>query len=188
MAASVLSVSKSTSTSMSCWSCKQIVNAHDLILVYAKSSHDTKNNSSRKVCGFCLAGYRIPVLRPSSGRWEFGTVLSHNGSPSRIDQYRHQYELQFATGSKEWVSVKADPYEAYAQHFDNIRGAKSSCKRKLSENNTCGVQTTFQDPNNVMIDPTQLQNLYRQDSYPLDFAEVSSSSPCFDAMNNIDCS
>lgn len=172
MATSILSKSKSTSTSISCWSCKQIVNAHDLVRVYGKSSHEMKNNSSVKICGFCLAGYRIPVLRPSSGRWEFGTVLSHNSSPSRIDEYRHQYELLFVNGSKEWVSVKADPYEAYAQHFDGVREAKS-CQRKLSENNSRGVQKTLGDPNNVTIDPTQLQDLYRQDSYPIDFAEVS---------------
>ncbi len=171
MAASIQYVSKSTSTSMMCSNCKKLVNVHDLVRVYGSSCDDIKDSSSRKVCGSCLAGYHVPVLRPSSRRWEFGTILSYNGPPSRIDQQWHQHEIKFADGSKEWVSVMADPFEAYAQHFDDVLEAERGYKRKVSENHSCGRQN--RDPANVMIHPTQLENIYRQDSYPIEYGEVS---------------
>ncbi len=111
-------VSKSTSTSMRCWSCKQPNNVHELVHVYAKSCND--RNTPRKICGFCLVGYHIPVLRPSMGKWELGTVLSYSGSCQRVDRYRHQYQLKFTDDEKEWVSVRADPFEAYARHFEDL--------------------------------------------------------------------
>ena len=167
MAASIQFVSKSTSTSMSCSTCKKQVNVHGLFCVYGNSCDNIKDSSSRKLCESCLAGYHIPVVRPSSRRWEFGTVLRHNGSPSRSDRH----EIKFVDGSKEWVSVMPDPFEAYAQHFDCVLEAERGYKRKVSENHSC--QNVLQHPSNVMIHPSQLENMCRQDSYPIEYGEVS---------------
>ena len=172
MSASIEFVSTSTSTSMSCSSCKQQFNIHELVRVYAKSYNDFDNSASQKVCGFCLSGYHIPVLRPSTGKWELGTVLSYNGSSSRNNQYQHQYALKFANGAKEWVSVRADPYEAYAQYFDDILEAVRS-RKKSPDCHSYGMQNTLSDPVNVMISPNRLQYLYHQDSYPIENMEVS---------------
>ena len=124
-----LSLSRSTSAStlMNCSSCKKLTSIHKLVRVHGKTwkdSHGGGPESSLKVCGNCLVGYHIPVLRLSTGKWEFGTVQSHDGSG-------RQYQVVFVDEGKEWVYARDDPYEAYAQHFEDILHVLDSPKKTL---------------------------------------------------------
>ena len=109
---------------MNCSTCKQLTSIDTLICVHVTRWNNHPDCRSLKVCGNCLVGYHIPVHRPSNGRWEFGTVISHRDSGSsenNNDRHQHQrYQLVFMDDSKEWVSVRHDPCETYAQYFDGM--------------------------------------------------------------------
>jgi hypothetical protein len=157
---------------MSCSSCRQPTNIHELVSVYATACIGYHSGPSRKVCGVCLVGYFIPVLRPSTGKWEFGTVLSNNSSSSRNDHYQRQYQLKFTNDTTEWASVRADPYEAYTQHFDGILDAVYS-QKKTSGSSSYMRRNMLPHPANIMDRSNQSQHLRQRDSYPNKIEDVS---------------
>lgn len=157
-------------TSMSCYTCKQQTNVHWLIRVYGKSWND-RDNAPKKVCGACLVGYHIPVLRNRTRKWEFGTVLSHGGSSQRIDLHEHQYLLEFTDDKKEWVSVLADPFRAYTRHFDRLRALRAVRARQR--------QNPPVRPANPLVSPNRsVRRRRRKDSSSSENAGVSCLCLC----------
>jgi hypothetical protein len=104
---SIPPTSTSTSTSMNCSSCGTITSIHNLVRVYA----NTWKDSCGSCCGRCLVGYHIPALR-SNGKWEFGTVQTY-------DLTMQMYLMLFMDDEQEWVYVSHDPFEVYAQQFED---------------------------------------------------------------------
>jgi hypothetical protein len=131
---------RSATMSMICSNCRKEINQHALVRIYATECYDS--GASRQICSVCLVGYHVPVLRPSTGKWEFGKVLSCNVSCLRNDIHQQQYQLKFTNGTIELVYVKADPFEAYAQYFDVLLDAAQS-----SQKNTVYQRFIYPDAN-----------------------------------------
>ena len=125
---------------MNCSNCGRLTSIHELVRVHAKTWNDCHCGSiepSHKVCGNCLVGYHIPVLRPSTRKWEFGTVQSHadfsSSGKQQQQQQRQQYQYQvvFMGQKVEWVYVRDDPYEAYVQNLEDLLHVVDSPKKTL---------------------------------------------------------
>jgi hypothetical protein len=78
------------------------------------------------VCSSCLVGAMVPVIRPSTETWEFGTVERacwgghHHEPPNYSDtraQKNSQHFLRFMDSQCEWVNVEATAYDQYIAHF-----------------------------------------------------------------------
>lgn len=154
-----------------CSSCKQPTNIRELVSVYATACNGYHSGPSREHCGVCLVGYFIPVFRGSTGKWEFGTVLSNNSSSMRNDHSQRQYQLKFTDDSKEWASVGAAPYEAYTQHFNDRLDAV------YSKNITAAIirrRNILPRPAITIMDRSnQHQYLRRRNSYRNKISDVS---------------
>lgn len=92
---------------MNCSSCGTITSIHKLVGVYANAGKD----SYGRCCGRCLVGYHIPALR-SNGKWEFGTVQTY-------ELTMQIYLVLFMDDEEEWVCIGDDPFQEYAQQFEN---------------------------------------------------------------------
>ena len=116
-------LTSSTTALTSCSTCKMVAdNRNKLVRVHAKTYWHDRNgrgssNSSLRVmvCGYCLVGFNVPALRPSTGRWEFGTVRAYDSISSEL----LQYQIEFVDEEKEWVHIWDDPFEAYVRQFED---------------------------------------------------------------------
>lgn len=75
------------------------------------------------VCSICLTGAMVPVIRPSTRRWEFGTVKKRfwrndNEKAMPRDAARSdQHYLRFMDSQCEWATVESTAYDQYIDHF-----------------------------------------------------------------------
>jgi hypothetical protein len=98
-----------------CDSCRKHPLNERLIQVHIKSLSDIKanqqiSNVSLKVCDHCLVQHNVPVLRPSSGKWELGLVQVY-------DSKRLTHQVVFVDEEKEWVTVTENPFVDYIGQF-----------------------------------------------------------------------
>jgi hypothetical protein len=84
------------------------------VRVYANAWKDSYGSC----CGRCLVGYHIPTLR-SNGKWEFGTVQTY-------DLTMQMYLVLFMDDEQEWVYIRDDPFQEYAQQFESQYSSEKS--------------------------------------------------------------
>mmetsp|Transcript_7196 Transcript_7196/g.20872 ORF Transcript_7196/g.20872 Transcript_7196/m.20872 type:complete len:492 (+) Transcript_7196:373-1848(+) len=104
----------------SCPTCEKLTDARELIRVHAKTWKDCLGGVSQEVCCDCLVGYDIPVIRLSTGSWEFGTVLSrdhHQEGQEQTPSKEARFQVEFIDKAKEYVCVGNNPYETYADEM-----------------------------------------------------------------------
>mmetsp|Transcript_24593 Transcript_24593/g.57746 ORF Transcript_24593/g.57746 Transcript_24593/m.57746 type:complete len:519 (+) Transcript_24593:131-1687(+) len=167
---------------MDCSSCGKRISKCELVHVFDRTCNEYQGGSSRKVCDICLVGYEVPVLRPSTGKWEIGTVLSYDSSSQRSRSEQKQHRLQFMNGIKEWAIVNTEPYEAYAQYFDDLLD-EINLQGKIQDCSSLGTGNSFSRP---VIDsdcPDRYQYHYRCDiDQKYDLKEIHSSSNEFEPL------
>jgi hypothetical protein len=79
--------------------------------VYESNGTIKQSLPSLKLCSECLVGHLVPVVRPSTAGWEFGTVHCY-------DECTEKHQFIFMDEDKEWISVEDDPFAAYGREFD----------------------------------------------------------------------
>lgn len=64
-----------------------------------------------ELCGSCLVGHDVAVLRPSCNDWCFGEVLEYDSSKL------HPFLMQFYDGKREWTKIRPTPSRDYLRYI-----------------------------------------------------------------------
>ena len=134
---------KPTSTLTNCSKCRKKIEVYKSVSVYGIKQGGCHGGCAKRLCGFCLVGYYIPVIRPSVGKWEFGKIIFYKGSGLTSGSQEERYEAAFTDKKKEWVCVEIDPFEAYVKHFDDKLFGIGRSPRKISDNRNHCQQLHF---------------------------------------------
>jgi hypothetical protein len=94
-----------------------ITTAKHIIETYlvSKEGEDEVSTVTRKdLCGDCLVGHDVAVLRASDSSWCFGEVKEYD--PSCAQPYR----LSFLDGKEEWADVSSKPSRDYLKFINLV--------------------------------------------------------------------
>jgi hypothetical protein len=80
------------------------------VFVSFLSSLDVDVSRPQSVCGDCLVGWTVPVLRKQLKEWELGLV-------ERFNPETQEHCIQFDDEQQEWATVEASPFTAYVSHY-----------------------------------------------------------------------
>jgi hypothetical protein len=86
-----------------------ILSSVAFLIRYMRSRDPSALNTQVSLCGECLIGQSIPVLRPSIGKWNIGEVVF-------FDRSAGAHRLVFDENDIEWVFVPPTPFKDYISH------------------------------------------------------------------------
>lgn len=149
-----------------CMDCGKLQGENRLLQAHLRSWKDiyelngTMKQSlpSLKVCGECLVGHVIPVLRQSTASWEFGTVHCY-------DECTEKHQFVFMDEDKEWIRVEGDSFSAYAREY--AQTAKPRSHHECHHHHATAVVTTKRAAS-PQLHHLQLASPYAMDSTALD--------------------
>ncbi len=127
------------------------------------------DHASMWVCRSCLVGAMIPVIRPSTEKWEFGTVerafwqANHESKTinpkTGSDDPSKQHFLRFMDSKCEWAIVETTPYDHYIDFYK-----KRACAPVLLGHNL--QISSFGDDGGEDMDGSDDDDDYEHESVP----------------------
>jgi hypothetical protein len=101
-----------------------------VVFVSFLSSLDVDVSRPQSVCGDCLVGWTVPVLRKQLKEWELGLVEQFNPETQ-------EHCIQFDDEQQEWATVEVSPFTAYVSHY------KEEWADKKMQHHTSRYSTDF---------------------------------------------